>query len=226
MLFSSKPPYPNIELLSVHLPKTAGVSFSRTLENIYTKSLKKVYAPKLIQAINQGTSPSLPKKARCVHGHFGLLPHTLDWFPNAKLICWLRNPIDRVVSHYNYWLSYPAHGNSVHDRFLKEQPSLLAFAQNAIYIPTVNAYQSFLGDFTPNQFCFVGRTESFKDDLYKLASLMGWSKENLVFNRENVAHKENQISQEEKEALGLLLKDEIALYKSFISYFHSSSSKL
>lgn len=219
--FYQKFPFQKIELLSVHIPKTAGMSFLKILEAEYQGSLLKVYKPSLLTKVNEGTLKHIPKRAKALHGHFEVNKHTRRLFPDARIICWLRHPVDRLISHYNYWFTYPPHGNPYHNKFLREKPSLGEFLRDPLYERTIHAYQSFLGELPAEEFFFIGRTEFFSGDLEILASLMKWTSVPAVLPSENIGPKVPLPDNISRDEIEILLKQEIELYHKLIRRFHS-----
>jgi hypothetical protein len=148
-----------LELISIHIPKTAGVSFQHLLREIYGEGLVTDY----------GAGQDL-SAARVVHGHFPLGRYRPS-YPETPVVTWLRDPVERIISYYFYWLHAAPHGNPNHDRFLAERPSLVEFAgQPAMQTEVAR----FLAPGDPADFLFVGFVERFEADVHRLRELMGW----------------------------------------------------
>ncbi|MEZ4914432.1 MAG: hypothetical protein R2798_10295 [Chitinophagales bacterium] len=100
---------PNIPLISIHIPKTAGTSFKKILENWYPSRLYNHYSHR-----------SKPKKVRlrayfsknyrkniCINGHFnnnkgiGVKDYYPEW-EELQYICFVRNSLSQAISNYNY----------------------------------------------------------------------------------------------------------------------------
>lgn len=163
-------------IISVHLPKTAGTSFLASLEGHFGTALIKDYADLPINtptaernrmALENGIQNATRDftGVECIHGHF--LP--VKYLPAAtnrdmKFITWLRNPVDRVLSHYHFWKNFhdPASAGALHARMVAENWSLERFCLG----PEVrNLYCQFLWAFPPWNFAFVGITEFYEEDL-------------------------------------------------------------
>lgn len=96
----------DLELLSLHIPKTAGVSFNYVLQSIYGR--KSVASFDIKQAgieVNSKTYHSniLPG-FQVLHGHFIYeeLITTFEIPKDIKKITWLRHPVKGVISNYYY----------------------------------------------------------------------------------------------------------------------------
>jgi hypothetical protein len=101
----------NFKIIFLHLPKTGGLTLYDILERQYKKG--EVYTikiknkrPALQEFINL---PDIEKtKIKVLRGH---MPFGYHQFlqEEAKYITVLRNPVDRVISHYYYILEHPDH---------------------------------------------------------------------------------------------------------------------
>jgi hypothetical protein len=164
-------------LVSVHLPKTAGTSFRAALEAHYGDSLLEDYAmlpmqlPRgrrewraLCDAYN--ALHQIPAFTRAIHGHFLPVKYrvVLRHRP-TRYITWLRDPVDRLVSHYHYWKrDYGGDDpkQPLRNRMLRECWSLERFCLG----PELrNLYRQYLWFFPPGRFAFIGITEHYAQDL-------------------------------------------------------------
>lgn len=96
-----------MKFISVHVPKTAGTSFLNVLKKTYGSKLKTDYLDimNLNAVILHGENktfkyPNNIQKYDVVSGHFNASKY-LKY--NKPFIAWVRNPIDRAISHYYYW---------------------------------------------------------------------------------------------------------------------------
>lgn len=164
-------------LISAHLPKTAGVSFFSALKQQFPSGLRRDYEDvpintpvreRITAAFQHGMANVDQEFAgiRCIHGHF--LP--VKYLPlatmrgNVDFITWMRNPVDRVISHYRYWKRNfdPAKSQAFHRQVVEEDWPLEKFCLS----PRLrNLYGQFLYAFPLEYFEFVGITEYFEEDL-------------------------------------------------------------
>ncbi len=82
---------------------------------------------------------------------------------NATCITWIRDPIERLASHYNYWKrTYdPATARPLHRRCIEEGWSLERF----YFSPEIqNLYTQYLWGFSLQRFDFVGVFEHREED--------------------------------------------------------------
>jgi len=98
-----------------------------------------------------------------IHGHF--VADTFNFLPVPKQLCvFLRDPADRLISHYLYWTKpgekFPR--NSVLDRLIRNRLTINEFAA----LPQmVNFYSIFLGKMSLDKFDFVGLREEYSTSL-------------------------------------------------------------
>lgn len=162
-------------IVSVHLPKTAGTSFAATLERNFGSALLRDYADFPINTPQyernklalQNCLSNAEKDfqgIQCVHGHF--LPMKYLLLSNRRditFITWLRNPVERVLSHYHFWQRNfdPKNAPPLHRKMMEEQWSVERFCLG----PEVkNIYFQFLYGFPLEYFSFIGITEFYDED--------------------------------------------------------------
>jgi hypothetical protein len=162
-------------LISVHLPKTGGVSFRAVLEKAMPSGLRRDYGdaplntpvPERISAAFRDGLANLGADlsgVQCIHGHF--LP--VKYLPMASVrggvdfVTWMRHPVDRLVSHYNYWMRRPVNAQPFRRRVVEEGWSLERFCLSQ---ELRNLYSQFLYAFPLEYFSFIGITEHYAEDL-------------------------------------------------------------
>lgn len=96
-------------MVSVHVPKTAGSSFTLTLHHIFGNRLW----------LDHGVPADPPSWAVCVHGH-ATADDRLGQYPDAPLVAWVRDPVERLLSQWRYWVRRPDPANPVCRRLVDE----------------------------------------------------------------------------------------------------------
>ncbi len=169
-------------LISLHLPKTAGTSFRQSLVQHYGDALLEDYADRplnrspaarrgaaLRAAIANRFSARRYPGVQCIHGHFLPLKYrTLRRDGQPRFVTWLRDPLERLASHYHYWMrEYDAQqAGALHRRVVEEQWSLERFCLS----PQLrNCYSEFLWGFDPTRFAFIGITEHYQEDMARFS---------------------------------------------------------
>lgn len=144
-------------LLSVHIPKTGGVSFRNMLKDHYGPGFVLRYW-EVTDAWGRVLAEGVPATATCVHGHF-VADELADRFPAAELITWVRDPVERVVSSYYHRLRDPDPRNRVSRMIHDQGLGLRKFAE----LPEMrNEMAWFMGRKRPQDFAFIGITEHFE----------------------------------------------------------------
>ena len=161
-----------VELISVHVPKTAGITFQMILSQIY--GTQYIYYDYLESSIPRVYKPAdIPSEIRVVHGHFPIDKYD-SFFPEAKRIIWLRHPIYLLISLYFYWRNIPVvnpDDNSIVAKMKRSKMGVYEYAEQpeVINILCQNICGRKLTDFN-----FIGIQEFFTQDLAELKALLGW----------------------------------------------------
>ncbi len=169
-------------LISLHMPKTAGSSFLASLRQEYGPALMTDYGDRPINhgglarnahalgaAAWHGLSAGRLHAIDCIHGHFMPVKYTpLGWRRPTRFITWLRDPVERLGSHYHYWMRHynPHDAGRLHRRVVEEEWTLERFCLGA---ELQNTYCKFLWGFPLERFAFVGITEYYEQDLEQFA---------------------------------------------------------
>ncbi len=160
----------NIELVSIHVPKTAGTSFCRVLKNVYGEEA--IFLDNGEYVGKELKDMPLQPYHRVIHGHVwaGRYKRRL---PQARHVTWLRHPVDWLVSLHGFLDSLGPNENPVLQRSKREGSSLVDFAASE----GVQAHtpSRFLMPVPLDEFFFVGLQEHFAEDLCDFCKMMGWS---------------------------------------------------
>ena len=157
-----------VEIISVHLPKTAGTTFRQVLLQTYGE--EQVFKDYKKQPFKQVLSEIKSQNIRAIHGHFKAEKYE-GYFPNAKRIIWLREPIKRFISNYWHQVIFFQKRTILLNEVELEKEKCLNYAK----IPQVKNYMSsYFRTRRLEDFWFVGITEFFEEDLTEIQTLMGW----------------------------------------------------
>lgn len=167
-------------LISVHLPKTAGQSFKKSLSDHFGNSLRLDYGrPLFSPPFRRNLTAALGSAAvalrpftgvRCIHGHFLPLKYAGLRLRGARFVTWMRDPVERLASQYHYWKRTAGSGatHPVQRRMVDEGWSLERFCLE----PALrNLYGQFLWGFPFERFSFVGLTEHYEEDVRRFSEL-------------------------------------------------------
>jgi len=154
-------------VLSIHIPKTAGVSLRNILKEHYGTGFFLHYWE--ITDSQGAVCEKIPPEAGCVHGHYhaDLL---VDRFPGASLVTWVRDPVERVVSSYYHRLRDPDWRHPVCRDLHERRLSLSEYAS----LPLVrNEMTAYFASKKPRDFLCIGIVEKFEPSLERMAQLLG-----------------------------------------------------
>ncbi len=205
-----------IELVSVHIPKTAGTSFGAILQRLYADRL---YRPDPALEWEE-MARRTPAETRAVHGHL-MARDFLRSHPHSEVVVSMRHPVDWTISYYNFWLATPSDGNPHHDLLLQQRFSVVEFAQRRLMEPLPSEY---LTDVSLERVGFKGHMADFDTDTTRF---LGWLEAHFdpdsfgvrlgkaLLSR--VPHLNRTLPQREtdaaqRDALRIILADEIAFY--------------
>ena len=178
-----------ITLISLHMPKTAGKSFRKVLDAIFNGRIQEDYGSEysFIEDEPPGALEqcyrayySVRRRAKnlivgsrrpeCIHGHFGARRHR-DSYPLASTSVWLRNPVDRLVSHYEFWKRQPDRGSVICNRTLNKS---VTFEQFALTKSMQNYQFKMLQGLALEDFSFVGVQENYSVDVVRFLEQFGY----------------------------------------------------
>jgi hypothetical protein len=140
-------------LVFVHIQKTAGRTFIAYLRRIYGDGLH----------VTTAGDPwgDVPAGMACIAGHF-FANRFRRRFPKARLVAWFRDPVERAISGYEYWMREPDMDNTLSRYMVESKISLekwmdLGNAQNW--------QQHMMQDVPVENLAFVGITEEYERGL-------------------------------------------------------------
>ena len=167
-------------LISLHLPKTGGTSFKASLMTHFGERYCDDYSdqtfsqPRLERfraALAAGEAIAMRglDGIECVHGHFMPVKYQrLDAKRSLTFVTWMREPVARMLSHYDYWRENYDEKTATpnHRQFIKEGWSLERFCLSEQFR---NIYTQYLWGFPLERFAFVGITEYYREDMFEFS---------------------------------------------------------
>ncbi len=213
-------------IVSLHLPKTAGTSFVKALENHFGPALLKDYddlpintppfernRAALQASIHNGEADKFDGIG-CIHGHFLPLKYLLLSFRrDLRFITWLRDPVERMLSHYHFWRkSYdPQKSAPLHKRVIAENWSLERFCLGP---ELKNVYCQFVWGFPLVYFDFIGITEFYNEDLAYFSKVyLGTNLETYTVNVGDKVGGKYQIDEKFRKQIETFHSGDMMLYK-------------
>lgn len=210
-----------VNIISMHIPKTGGMSFHAHLKHQYGKNYYYAYQGSMIETrFNAHQGAHIYPGKKVIHGHFSGFKRMKAYYPNAKLITWLRHPVKRLISHYNFFQKIELPHNRSWRTMKQENLSLLEFARHADCRESVFVYESYLGNLDFEDFYFVGLTEHYSDHIQKLARMMNWRQTREI--KENTTGRSSK-KMEDLELIETILEPEIEIYNYYKERILNSS---
>jgi hypothetical protein len=219
-----------MRIISIHMPKAGGLTFRNHLEYIYGKKNVFYDYTHCGHPDYKNTPPPAyilkklrrPKKTTIIHGHFLIERYTN--IPGVHFVCWMRDPIERLLSHYYYWLRAPDYNHPYCLKLVEDGLSVVEFAK---LMPDI-----FTKRFAPldiDDFSFIGLTDKYIDSLRLFYDMFCPSKmiktdihENRNFARDTDEYRLNRKQRTELEKIN---KQDIDLYQKAIERFELLKEK-
>lgn len=212
-----------IELVSIHIPKTAGTSFRNVLKAVYGKKSVVRFdirsgGKKIEVEQKQLKTRKLSDNIRVIHGHFRYrdLVELVEIDEGIPVVTWMRDPVDRVISNYYYLAEILSKELQEEKKGLnilaKMQRNLIEYARNEI---SRNRMHKFLDGMAVDKFKFVGIQEHYEEDLIDLMNTLGI--DTFPNYHVNVTGRKYDVSQETIEEIKTLNALDMALYQDALS---------
>jgi Sulfotransferase family len=224
----------------LHIPKTAGTTLVRILHRQYAKTgyvwikAGTSFENAKLQVVREGE-----ERFRLVHGHVPFGIHDAITRP-VRYFTLVRDPIDRVLSHYYFARSHPAHrlyrditekGMTLRDYVMSGMTGELANGQTALLAG--QEHDAPTGDLSlldraranvTRHFSAVGVTEDFERTIVLFKLALGWRRP-LVYESVNVTAGRpdaNAIDEETLETIRSLNRLDEVLYHFVRERFESA----
>lgn len=211
-----------LQLISVHIPKTAGTSFRNTLKAVYGEAqvVRLDIKPKdevILIDEKLWEDKRISSKVAVVHGHFSPLLFEKKFRSSpAPFITWLRHPVERVISNFYYLekrlreeLDEEAKGLNI---LSKMQRNLEEYAATPL---NQNRIAKFLHGRSLDDFAFVGIQEYYQEDLQQLGQKLGWKQ--LPYYHHNATGGDRIIGADLRAEIARFNQEDMALYERALS---------
>lgn len=204
-----------IDLISIHIPKTAGTSFYDILRQVYPVGLSPSYRRRDLvsgQGVFEWPEKAAAPSLRVVHGHFTWREVQAAHVPgHTRVITWFRDPVDRVISNYLFFidrLRNPQRNPEVYRHNAhRTGESLLEYAHHE---ENRNRMCFFVEGMPLEEFFFIGFTETFESDVLRLGALMAWP--DFSVRQLNPGTRSVSVTAEERRIIEDLNRDDRQLY--------------
>ena len=186
------------KIISIHIPKTGGTTFKNLLknefENIKVLGTRPLFARCSKERINLIDVNNIKEKV--IHGH--IIMNQLSYQKTNFYLTWLRDPVERVISHYYYWKNKPdTNIHPIEYRIKYENLSLVDFS-NISCMQNIQSY--FIGE-DIKLFNFVGLIEYYKESIELLGKKLSIDFQYDSNTRHRVNLNKKEVSQIEKRII-------------------------
>lgn len=162
-----------MEIISIHVPKAAGTTFSKVLQQVYSEEQVFCENAKLpLASILEQRLITL--KTKVIHGQFPATRYKeCLLYSSPKIITWLRHPITRLISWYCDCISKlcDENNNEFEEYVNKNNPDLIEFSEMS---DAQNVMSKYLQGIEIKDFFFIGIQEFFNDEINALKEMLGW----------------------------------------------------
>jgi hypothetical protein len=226
----------------LHIPKCAGTTLT---EEIIKKKFKPhesiifyEHGTQVLIDLLKGMSQKEQGKIKCIAGHFAFGIHRYYTAGPAAYITLLRDPIERVISHYYYVLRREDH--YLHQTAVGEKLTLKEYMENQLSIELNNGQTRVLAGIgwgapygkcpdsmleqakanLKNHFAAIGISEQFDEFLQLLNHKLGWVIPE--YKSKNVSENRLKIENIDKKTLAVIEKYnrlDIELYRYVGDFF-------
>ncbi|MEN8223767.1 MAG: sulfotransferase family 2 domain-containing protein [Bacteroidota bacterium] len=211
-----------IDLVSVHIPKTGGSSLFRVLKQVYSRDF--VFRLNTINLFGEAQSEmvkpeDIPAHTMAIHGHLKVAQLDAVISKNeTRIICWLRDPVDRVISNYYHSMLRIRLGKADERKTSTGDYSLIEYAE---LNENRNKASFQLQGCKLDEIYFIGLYEQLDEDFEMLKDRLLWpdhlimphAKDGSDFKSKNDCKtKEEDISLEMREHIASLNVQDIAQY--------------
>lgn len=200
-------------LISLHIPKTAGTSFLEVLRKVYHGRIITMNRGQIRRG-QRDVHELFSEEFEVVHGHLHYNDIKTYVDPKAKIITWLRDPVERVLSNYYYSLF-----NEVPKRASRNVVSKFSDLNTFIRKPPRrNLISKYLDGLDLESIYFVGFQKDFNADLQLLANKMTWDLSEIdtaIYLNSNTNSKYLNLETDEEiiDRIEAFNSDDIDLYK-------------
>lgn len=163
------------ELVSIHIPKTAGSSFFHLLKSVYGKQAvcrinTMGHSQDEISKLLLGSDNN--EFAKLIHGHIRISElEDVIRRDRPKIITWMRDPVDRVISNYYFAMRRIREGKAPSR---KEHTINYSLIEYAAIEENRNRAAYLLENTQLDQLFFIGLQEQYEDDIRLLGNMLGW----------------------------------------------------
>ncbi len=219
------------ELISLHIPKTAGTSFRNILKSVYGEEQVvrfDINEKGEVRLNEEIYSKNILPSVKVIHGHFiyNTLTEKFALPENFKIITWVRDPVKRVISNYFYLESRLRQILDEENKNLnilsKLQRSLIEYARADL---NRNRQAKFLNGRPLKSFDFVGIQEFFDMEVSRLSNVLKWKKNPEVLFHNLTPLRDSNIDPDLLNEIRELNMEDVKIYNEALQIRNSLINK-
>lgn len=214
------------ELISIHLHKTAGTSFMEILKQVYgDQQVSSLHIDhhgnglwRAVQDDEEVPLEEIVLQRKVIHGHSSVssLQRFVDLPKGVPIITWLRDPVERVESAYNFASQiYKNELSQSHPRLNILNSLKRNVLEYASVAPNRNWMSRMLDGIELEDLYFVGIVEHFEEDVAYLAEKLGWG--NYSIPHINRSANRPVLAPHKREAIKAWNKRDVDLYEKALA---------
>jgi hypothetical protein len=239
-------------IISIHIPKTAGTTLANYLDYSFGRRVFFDYYEDIPYKTDRETiirHKEFVERFEVIHGHF-IYKKYENIFPDAKYITCLRHPVDRLISNYRHVMSLKDESKASYRYMMKHGFDIVTFAETKM----AHTLTIFLEGKPIQEYDFIGLSEQFDVTLAMMSKFLGRNlflptvdntgkgmgplrylcyrfavgKRAVKVPKLNIQDPLTAftLTKAEREKVGTLLKDDIALYAQGVERFNELKQQL
>jgi len=200
--------------------------FLQTPKNIDTQHYLNTY-----HQVRDSSIKAYGEKSTSYYEKPEVAEHIAQYFPDAKIIMLLRNPVDRAISNYFFTLQHGLETRTLEEVFIQKTPkpfipkhisvSPFDYLKRGYYSQYLPAYIEKFGRDRVKVLIFDNFTKNPQNDLNDIFDFLKITKQNIeipvAFDRQNASNKTQTVSLEIIDTLYTHYSDEINHLESLIN---------
>ena len=166
-----------MELIVLHIPKTAGSALRSLLNKVYGRGCVATAGVDFQVPGDTIRLRDIPNGTKVLTGHITYKQaRELHVQTGARLVTFLREPTERYLSHYYHLKRMNVRNSGFIPKLQAHVPLPIHMAIRRYH----NVISKYLSGLPLNQLDFIGFTENFEADIAALGQLLNWPEEKYV----------------------------------------------